>query len=140
MQAGLCSNCPCVSLRKTTSRRMLPPREANPDKLTLVLEPESAACFCQNMQKKDFALYCKSKVLPSTQENYIVVDIGGGTIDIATYKIDEDNIEIVSETTGGPWGGIKVNEEFKKYLETLTEDEGFSSFVETPSQEVNICN
>ena len=113
--------------------------EANPDKLTLVLEPEAAAVYCQNMTAIQRAAYCIAP-RPFTSDNYLVVDIGGGTVDIVAYRINktpEPHMEVIHEPTGGAWGGTKVNLEFKEFLENITADKDFSQYVGTPSETEN---
>ena len=110
--------------------------------MTLVLEPEAAAFFCQTMSKHARAHYCTAQQ-PFKSESYIVVDVGGGTVDIVAYKIvgdTEQHIEIIHEPTGEPWGGSMVNNEFKKFLERLTGDTNFSRYVQTDSQGTNAKN
>lgn len=109
------------------------PEEDNPDKLTLVLEPEAAAFYCQNMTAMQRAMYCNVKT-PFTSDCYLVVDIGGGTVDIVAYRINqspEPHMEVIYEPTGGAWGGTKINLKFKNYLEDLIKDKGFSRFIDT---------
>ena len=112
------------------------PEEDNPDKLSLVLEPEAAVFYCQNMTARQRALHCD--VSGSFKaESYIVVDIGGGTVDIVAYKIHkhpEPHMEVLHEPTGGAWGGRSVNLKFKKFLEDLTGDEGFKEYIDVGSE------
>lgn len=133
----MCSNVACGSLREVSSQNILIPEEDNPDKLTLVLEPEAAAFFCQTMSKHACALYCIAEE-PFESNSYIVVDVGGGTVDIVAYHVEEDSephIKITHEPTGKPWGGLVVYNEFKKFLEVLTGDIGFLRYVQTECQE-----
>lgn len=115
------------------------PEEENPDKLTLVLEPEAAAFYCQTvMTVQNRALFCRV-MAPFESNNYLVVDIGGGTVDIVAYQHKtnpQPHIEVLHEPTGGAWGGTKVNLEFKKFLESLTED-GFTRYVDTECEVTN---
>lgn len=140
LQAGLCSVSACGNLREVSSRNVLIPEEDNPHKITLVVEPEAAAFYCQNMSQYTYAQYCK----PTEQyksDTYLVVDIGGGTVDIVAYRIvdkhSEPHMEIIHEPTGGSWGGSGVNAEFKKFIESLTQDVCFSRYIQTSSQETN---
>ena len=109
------------------------PEEANPDHLTLVLEPEAAAVYCQNMSARQRAMYCTTPQ-PFRSDNYLVVDIGGGTVDIVAYHINkapDRHMEVIHEPAGGAWGGTKVNLEFKQFLENIIGDEGFSQYIDT---------
>ena len=57
-------------------------------------------------------------------------------MDIVAYSVNttpETHMEVIHEPAGGAWGGTKVNLEFKKYLEEITGDEGFSQYIVTQS-------
>ena len=113
------------------------PEEDNPDKLNLILEPEAAAYYCQNMSARQRALFCNVKGSFKSQ-SYVVIDIGGGTVDIVAYQIHqlpEPHMEVLHEPTGGAWGGRKVNLEFKSFLENLTGDVGFLQYVVNNSEQ-----
>jgi hypothetical protein len=141
-QAGLCSNCSCGKLREVSSRNILIPEEDSPDKLTLVLEPEAAAFFCQNMSKREYAQYCTAEG-PFKCDNYLVVDVGGGTVDIVAYQLQENpepHMVVLREPSGGPWGGAVVNAEFKKFLSEITGDQDFSNYLHTGSEETDISH
>ena len=86
--------------------------------LLLVLEPEAAAMFCQQ------------QILDAPQDaseltcHYLVVDCGGGTVDIAAHKLTKTpdgkvSIEEIHQAHGGPHGGFVVNDEFEKMLEKM---------------------
>ena len=110
--------------------------EDNQDKLTLVLEPEAAAFYCQNMTAQQRALHCDAEE-PVMSKNYVVVDIGGGTVDISAYQINdhpESHMKILHEPTGGAWGGRKVNFEFKKYLASISGDDNFKKYLTDNSE------
>ena len=127
-------------MKEVSSQNILITEEDNPDKLTLVLEPEAAAVFCQNMSKRACATYCTAEE-PYNCDNYIVVDVGGGTVDIVAYQVKElensKHMEVIHEPTGDVWGGASVNAEFKKFLEGLTRDKGFSRYIQNNSPETN---
>ena len=104
-----------------------------------MLEPEAAAVYCQNMTTRQRAMYCITPQ-PFKSDNYLVVDIGGGTVDIVAYRINKDpdrHMEVIHEPAGGAWGGTKVNLEFKQFLENITGDEGFSQYIGTCSETDN---
>jgi len=86
--------------------------------LELVLEPEAAALYCQkeilNFEAKD----------SDVTSHYLVVDCGGGTLDMAAHKLTKTKdgevfIEEIHQAHGGPYGGFNVNDEFEKLLENL---------------------
>ena len=135
--------CSSISLGKLknamTGRHPHIPDEVSPDKLTLVLEPEAAAIYCQNMTLQQRALYCDAP-RPFTSKNYLVIDVGGGTVDIVAYRFNtrpEPHMEVIHLPAGHAWGGIKVNLEFEKFLEKIVGDEGFSKYVKTMDKVTN---
>ena len=59
-----------------------------------------------------------------TEASYLVVDCGGGTIDIAAHKMmikekDEIFIEELSPPEGGDYGGFAVNQQFENMLQDI---------------------
>ena len=138
LQAGLCSleSCGRLEVASTTLSFLRQPSsssEPKPDKLSLALEPESAAIFCQNMSQQQKATYCTA-TLPFTAGSYLVVDIGGGTVDISALRVSSrsgGNIEGIHPPTGSDFGGTRVNKEFETFLENAVNDPGFSKYVGT---------
>ncbi len=114
------------------------PSESSPDKLTLALEPESASIFCQNMSQRSAAPYCKA-AQPYKASSFLVVDIGGGTVDISAHRISSSagNTEVVHPPTGNDCGGSRVNKEFKKFLGILVNDPSFSRYLSTGNSMTN---
>ena len=83
--------------------------------LVIALEPECAALHVRSQQDKHGAF-------KSLQ--YGVVDCGGGTVDIAYHGIGnlKDGRFVVNELappSGGPYGGMSVDEGFEKLLEPV---------------------
>ena len=98
------------------------PIEHSPDRLSLALEPEAAGLFCRN-SKECGEHYCKPK-------HFTVLDIGGGTVDITSYRVDEHNrICVVDKASGNEWGGTRVNDMFAQFLETVVNDPGFKKYL-----------
>ena len=78
------------------------------ERLLLVLEPEAAAIACQ---EKD-----KSQLKPGTR--FMVVDCGGGTVDITTHEVVAGKgLKEIVEGTGGAYGSTYVDRSFREYLE-----------------------
>ena len=104
-------------------RGVLEPPEDNPEKLTLALEPEVAAIYAQN--------YTKNVVSVSPPKRYMVIDIGGGTVDITVQDYTEatDKVSVVLTPTGNAWGGTTVNKAFSKLLEDIVSDREFDGFI-----------
>ena len=68
-------------------------------------------------------------------KTYLVVDIGGGTVDIASHAIVGGSIEEIATPAGNFWGGTTVNEEFSKFLQEFVGDREFSRYLESKSPE-----
>ena len=152
MQAGLCtevSRMVLASFQNLTPvthamRELFSASETNPDKLLLALEPECAVLYCRRSQQKVSAHSPAILDLSIYSRTYMVVDIGGGTIDISTYKIVDiagsEHIEVIRSPTGNPHGGMEVNMNFRSFLEKLVEDCDFQAYTNTPDQESNVAH
>ena len=106
------------------------PEADNPDKLMLALEPEVAAIYSQHMS----SIEAKSPAATiQLTPHYMVVDIGGGTVDITVHSEVDGGIHVETLPTGNCWGGTKVNEQFSHILQTIVTDEQFKKFI-TPDK------
>jgi len=97
------------------------------------LEPEAAALFC---------LQDLIQLKKATEASYLVVDCGGGTIDIAAHKMEikekgEIFIEELSPPEGGDYGGFSVNQQFENMLQDIfsVSNEQFKSIKEKCSRQ-----
>ncbi|XP_069123377.1 heat shock 70 kDa protein 12A-like [Argopecten irradians] len=89
------------------------------DKLMLALEPEAAALYCRYLPctsgGKD-----ENDILSFLHYGgrYMVVDIGGGTVDIAVHEVSGNgkNVTEILPASGGDWGGESVNQSFFDYF------------------------
>ena len=59
----------------------------------------------------------------------MVVDIGGGTVDITVHDKSNGRISVVLPPMGNTWGGTTVNEALSMKLEEIVKDKGFKSFL-----------
>ena len=59
----------------------------------------------------------------------MVLDIGGGTVDITAYRIEDGVIEVIDIPTGNDGGGTKVNEQFSHLLQEIVGDPNFDRFL-----------
>ncbi|KAL5012280.1 hypothetical protein ScPMuIL_010831 [Solemya velum] len=94
--------------------------------LTLALEPEAAALYCQitkvvrsvsNDGKESFG-----PLKPGTK--YMVLDLGGGTVDVTVHEVlDDDTLKEIIKASGGAWGGTKVDEGFSKTMQELLDSD-----------------
>ncbi|KAJ8302132.1 hypothetical protein KUTeg_021119 [Tegillarca granosa] len=100
------------------------------NRLILALEPEAASLFCMRlpvekfsdgMQKGFSAFQAGSK--------YIVLDAGGGTIDITVHEVQPDNtLKELHKANGGDWGGTKVDEAFRMLLAAIVGNDVMGAF------------
>ena len=105
------------------------------DKLVLALEPECAALYCQQLTSDMVAGHCDRR--DDVASNcYMVLDIGGGTVDIAIHDLETDtSINSVLPPTGNDWGGTTVNREFSVVFQKIVDDDGFDKFYSSPNNE-----
>ena len=59
----------------------------------------------------------------------MVLDIGGGTVDITAQQIEDGVIEVIDIPTGNDCGGTKVNEQFSHLLQEIVGDPNFDHFL-----------
>ncbi|RGB33586.1 hypothetical protein C1646_669189 [Rhizophagus diaphanus] len=83
-------------------------KESN--KVEFTTEPEAAAIYCmRNLEEQN-------KTIP-INASFMVVDCGGGTVDLTTRKLLRDNkLSEITERTGDFCGGSYVDREFIKFL------------------------
>lgn len=96
--------------------------------LTLALEPESAALYCQS------GTHLSGLEPMNPGDKFLLLDCGGGTVDITAHEVRSDkSLKEIHRATGGPWGGIKVDDAFQEYLLELF---GFETFTSLAKNEV----
>ncbi|CAG2206693.1 unnamed protein product [Mytilus edulis] len=87
--------------------------------LILALEPEAASVYCKHIPNELTVTNGQSTIdalSPGTK--YLILDAGGGTIDITVQEVQEDeSIKQLYMANGGDWGGTKVDLAFEKFLE-----------------------
>ena len=97
----------------------------------IVLEPECASIFCQNMTANMKAPFCSDDPLARGTSRYMVIDIGGGTVDISIHQFGADErIDSVIPPIGNEFGGTEINKKFAKLLSRIVGDDDFTSFKE----------
>jgi len=82
--------------------------------LRIVYEPDCASISCQyeaaDEDEKSF----------QPGERYILIDAGGGTVDIACHQVKAPfEMEEIYHPTGGPWGSDYIDDEFDKLLDEV---------------------
>uniref|UniRef100_A0A8C4VI29 Heat shock 70 kDa protein 12A n=1 Tax=Gopherus evgoodei TaxID=1825980 RepID=A0A8C4VI29_9SAUR len=86
---------------------------------------EAASVWCKQLPREGFVAEGgdrqKFEESPGTQ--YVVVDCGGGTIDITVHEIQENHsLKELHKASGGGWGGNTVDENFKEFLKEIFQD------------------
>ena len=123
MQAGLCSDAHVIQhlTEPANGKELTRPLETNGHQLTLAPEPEAAANYCRQMKASDLAKHVTVNGSDGLQSScYMIVDVGGGTVDITANKVDDSHdIHVLRSPTGNDCGGIMVNLEFMKMLQLI---------------------
>ncbi|KAL1304508.1 hypothetical protein AAFC00_003497 [Neodothiora populina] len=84
-------------------------RDENDNRLTLVTEPEAAAMFCSKTGLLNLKVH----------DAVLIVDCGGGTVDLIAYEVEEENPFTVAECTAGSGdscGSTALNRNFSNIL------------------------
>ncbi|KAK3100078.1 hypothetical protein FSP39_014408 [Pinctada imbricata] len=92
------------------------------NQLRLALEPEAASVHVKDIpversenQRGDTSI---QPLQPGSR--YMVLDLGGGTVDVTVHEILADrSLRELTKASGGAWGGAKVNTEFLNYIEEI---------------------
>lgn len=106
-----------------------------PRQLAIALEPESAALHVRSLRQTE---QYKEEILNA--KLYIVVDIGGGTIDIAVHKVyrhDDTGDEYIHEIKGrmgSDRGATCIDRAFEHFLCSLNVD-GYPNFFKEMKQD-----
>ncbi|XP_018518220.1 heat shock 70 kDa protein 12A-like [Lates calcarifer] len=92
------------------------------DKLVIALEPEAASVWCKKLPAEGFITQNHGgdslEHSPGTQ--YIVVDCGGGTIDITVHEVlDGGALKELHKASGNDLGGQTVDKKFKEFLREI---------------------
>ncbi|XP_060589192.1 heat shock 70 kDa protein 12A-like [Ruditapes philippinarum] len=99
-------------------------------KLKIALEPEAASLYCRYLpvekgqEKNSLALF-------GSGMEYIVLDAGGGTIDITVHQVIVDGkLRELHKASGGGWGGTLVDKAYEQFLSEIAGPETFQQFKE----------
>ena len=106
------------------------PKEINPDRLSLALEPEAAAIYSQEVVAGQIKSDPATAIIKRPSD-YMVIDAGGGTIDITAHIDVDGGIVVENIPTGNAWGGTQVNEAFSQFLQRVVGDPEFKKFLDT---------
>ncbi|XP_052779373.1 heat shock 70 kDa protein 12B-like [Mya arenaria] len=92
------------------------------DKLTIALEPEAASVFCRHLPVDTTASAVTSSLASfKAGTKYLVLDAGGGTVDITVHEVGgSGELKELYKASGGAWGGTKVDDAYEKFLVEIT--------------------
>lgn len=96
--------------------------EKNGNKLVIALEPEAASIWCKKLPKQGFIAENHGEVRlgQTSGTKYIVVDCGGGTIDITVHEVlDGGALKELHKASGNDLGGQTVDRKFKEFLREI---------------------
>ncbi|XP_060603563.1 heat shock 70 kDa protein 12B-like [Ruditapes philippinarum] len=104
--------------------------EITKERLTMALESEVASLYCRHLhihKPCELSNACMDKLPIGTK--YIVLDAGGGTIDVTVHEIkSEHTLREVRPASGGDWGCIMVDKEFENLVERIVGEKVFEKF------------
>ena len=103
------------------------PVKCDSDRLSLALEPEAAAIYSQNVTAQEFVDAESQSVFET--KSYVVLDIGGGTIDITAHTEIDGGVQVTSIPSGNTMGGNTVNKQFSFLLQDIVNDVDFKEFI-----------
>ncbi|MEU6122422.1 hypothetical protein [Streptomyces sp. NPDC047123] len=90
---------------------------ADHDNLLLLPEPDAAALACHVEQSTGSAFRDLLRVFRRPERRFVVVDCGGGTVDVVSYRVAQDGtLEQMRAPSGGPYGAEYVT---RRFVETV---------------------
>ncbi|KAK3578319.1 hypothetical protein CHS0354_004229 [Potamilus streckersoni] len=98
------------------------------ENLKIALEPETASIFCRLLPVEKMV---QGGGMTSFKAGsvYMVLDAGGGTIDITVHEVLSDGkLKELQKASGGAWGGTQVDEAYKQFLISLVGNPVFQRF------------
>ncbi|XP_027880055.1 heat shock 70 kDa protein 12A-like [Xiphophorus couchianus] len=108
--------------------------------LVFALEPEAASVYCKKLPSDGFIAENRgeSKLDQSSGTQYIVVDCGGGTIDITVHEVLEGGfLKELHKASGNNMGGQTVDRKFKEFLRDTFSPEIWDEYEEKYPSEVS---
>ncbi|XP_060565801.1 heat shock 70 kDa protein 12A-like [Ruditapes philippinarum] len=104
------------------------------ENLIIALEPEAASLFCMHLPVDKMSIEGNMsgsmRVSPfSKGRKYMVVDVGGGTVDITLHEVvDSDKLKELHSANGGAWGGTTVDAAYENFLAKITGEKTYKRF------------
>ncbi|KAL3879594.1 hypothetical protein ACJMK2_031883 [Sinanodonta woodiana] len=98
------------------------------ENLKIALEPETASIYCRLLPiEKMIEGGGMASFKPGSV--YMVMDAGGGTIDITVHEVLSDGkLKELHKASGGAWGGNQVDEAYRQFLISLVGNRVFRRF------------
>nr|XP_039251226.1 heat shock 70 kDa protein 12A-like [Styela clava] len=107
--------------------------EDNPSQLVIALEPEAASIYCRKLRNTQLQTTSPDDL--TIQESlksgcqYMVVDCGGGTVDVTVHMIvGSKTLQEVRAASGGAMGSVAVDAEFERLLRDIFGDDFIEEF------------
>ncbi|XP_053372779.1 heat shock 70 kDa protein 12A-like [Mercenaria mercenaria] len=107
------------------------------ERLTIVLEPEAASLYCRHLPVVTTVTDGSSTISEfPTGTKYMVLDAGGGTIDITVQEVQSQyTLREVRAANGGDWGGTMVDKAFENFLIDLVGETVFTTFKHSETED-----
>lgn len=82
--------------------------------LVIALEPEAASLYCRH-QPLERSTGSLAEFSAGTK--YLVLDAGGGTVDITVHEVQTNGtLKELHTASGGAWGGTRVDEAYRQFI------------------------
>ncbi|XP_052068655.1 heat shock 70 kDa protein 12A-like isoform X2 [Mytilus californianus] len=108
------------------------------DRLGIALEPEAASIYCQHVYRKmdEESGAISGPIIVKQGASYLVVDIGGGTLDITAHQKEIHNkVRELCRPLGAAYGGTAVDRAFMEIFEKIVGP----TVIETLKKEYTSC-
>ncbi|XP_060607561.1 heat shock 70 kDa protein 12A-like [Ruditapes philippinarum] len=90
------------------------------DMLTIALEPEAASLYCRHLPVEKCGSSKTSLATFGPGKRYLVLDAGGGTVDITVHEVmSGGHLKELDKASGGAWGGVQVDDAFFRFLNEI---------------------
>uniref|UniRef100_A0A3B3XVS7 Heat shock protein family A (Hsp70) member 12A.2 n=1 Tax=Poecilia mexicana TaxID=48701 RepID=A0A3B3XVS7_9TELE len=100
-------------------------KKGDDKKLVMALEPEAASIWCKKLPADGFISekHNTESLDQTAGTRYIIVDCGGGTMDITVHEVLEGGaLKELIKTSGNNMGGQNVDRKLKKFLKEIFSD------------------
>ncbi|XP_060570239.1 heat shock 70 kDa protein 12A-like [Ruditapes philippinarum] len=100
--------------------------------LKLALEPEAASMFCRYLPVERMMGSADKKITCfQPKSKYLVLDAGGGTVDITVHEVIQNGkLKELYKANGGAWGGTTIDEAFMRFIQAITGEKVILRFQE----------